>query len=464
MKPLVLHPLSGAAALVLLAGAVPSGAQAQQLPGKAEMEAAVDSIVAASRARMPTPGLTVAVVRGRDTLVMKGYGQADVELGVAATPETVYRIGSVTKQFTAAAVMRLVEQGKLSLDDPITEYLPDFPTQGHTVTVRHLLDHTSGIKSYTSLGKKWMKVLPLELTHEELLDLFEDEPFDFAPGEKWAYNNSGYYLLGMIIEKVTGKSYGEHLEEMLFQPLGLASTMYCSESRIIPNRAEGYTLEDGELRNDAPIGMNQPGAAGALCSTAPDLLRWQAALESGKVVSAASYRAMTTPATLANGEPTTYGFGLRIGEVEGHREVAHGGGIPGFSTWLGRYPDDSLSVLVLINSDVASTGPIVKAVTRRALGLPVEEVKDVAIDAAELVRYFGVYALGPLQLRIFEEGGKLTGQATGQGPIQLLYQGEHAFVAALDHGIRLVFDIQDGRATGLTLYQGGAVVPAKRMQ
>src|SRR4051812_10761683 len=200
--------------------AVTGVAHAQDRSGRA-LVAYVDSVANAAVAHRRTPGLAVAIVKGGKTVVAKGYGYADLENDVPATAETVFRIGSLTKQFTAAGVMRLPEQGKLSLDDTLQKFLPNFPTQGHRVTNLHLLNHTSGIKNYTTLGPKWQRVMRLDLVPDSLAALFATEPFDFNPGDRWLYDNSGYFLLGMVIEKISGKAYGQYVQDELFTRLGL---------------------------------------------------------------------------------------------------------------------------------------------------------------------------------------------------------------------------------------------------
>jgi D-alanyl-D-alanine carboxypeptidase len=369
LPPFALHACAALAAL-LFASVAPPAAQAQSnAPDAAALQVAVDSIALAALRGEPLPGLSIAVVRGGEPVVLKGYGFADVENDVPATAETVYRIGSITKQFTAAAILRLAEQGRVSLDAPVGEYLSGLPTWADQVTVHQLLNHTSGIRSYTALGPRWMEVMPLERTHEQMVALFRDEPADFAPGERWLYNNSGYYLLGMIIEEVTGKPYAEYLEGEFFRPLGLASTVYCSERPLIKNRAEGYAVQDGRFVNDAPIDMTQPFSAGAYCSTVADLVRWARALAQGQVVSAESYGKMTTPTALPAGAEQAYGYGLAVGSLDGHPWVAHGGGINGFISQLAYYPEVDLAVAVLSNSGSAPSGRIARDIARRALDL-----------------------------------------------------------------------------------------------
>lgn len=439
---------------------------AQTAPDRVTLSAAVDSLARAELAGGRAAGLGIAVARHGEVLVSRGYGLADLEHEVPVTERTVFRLGSITKQFTAAAIMKLVEAGKLSLDDELTKFLPDYPTGGRRITVRHLLTHTSGIKSYTGLGPKWREKVRLDLSHEELLALFRDEPFDFEPGAKFLYNNSGYYLLGMIIERVTGQSYATYLTETFFRPLGLESTSYCDERAVVKDRARGYSTWQGTLVNAEPLSMTQPYAAGALCSTARDLVRWQEALAGGKVVSASSYRAMTTSGKLDNGTETGYGFGLGLSKLEDRPLVGHGGGINGFVTHLAYLPGEELTVVVLANAEGANPERLGWRITLRALGVQEQVVKALPLEPSALARYEGTYDLGPLQLRVFAEGGRLRAQGTNQAALDLVYQGEDTFVVdpALAVGIKLVFKVEGARASELTLHQGGLVMPAPRIE
>lgn len=359
--------------LVLLAYAMPANLPAQAASG-AELAGdrieALDSLARSLVESEITVGLGIGVYRYGRPVFSRGYGLADLEHGVPATDSTVFRIGSVTKQFTAAAILRLREEGRLSLDDELTRFLPDFPMQGHRVTIRHALNHTSGIKSYTGLGERWQRVMPLDLTHEELLALFRDEPFDFAPGTGFAYNNSGYYLLGMIIEELTGMGYDEYLQEAFFGPLGLRDTSYCWERPLIPRRASGYQRVEGEIRNAAPLGMTQPHAAGALCSSVRDLLRWEQALRGGEVISSESYRRMMTPEALPEDAGMQYGFGLYLGELDGVRKVEHGGGINGFNALLSHYPEEGLTIVTLVNLNGPGAQRAGEGAARILLGRP----------------------------------------------------------------------------------------------
>jgi CubicO group peptidase (beta-lactamase class C family) len=387
----------------------------------------VDSVATAAVAEHRTAGVSVAVVKGGRTVLAKGYGFADLENDVPANAETVYRIGSITKQFTSAAIMRLMEQNKLSLDDTLQKFLPNFPSQGNHVTVRHLLNHTSGIKSYTSLGPKWARGMRLDLSPDSMVTLFANEPFDFKPGDAWSYDNSGYFLLGMIIEKLSGKPYGKYLQDEFFTPLGLKSTIYCDQAPLIRHRAQGYTPSPGGgFINAEPLSMTQPYAAGSLCSTVNDLAAWTLALSSGKVVSAASYKMMSTPGTLNDGKPLTYGFGLGVGTLGGHQQVAHNGGINGFITELHHYPDDSLITVVLTNTGALAAVQLERLIARRALGI--KDVPAVPIDASALERLVGEYEIGTTRIKVFVEGGRLRAQPTGAPAFGFKHIGGGRFV------------------------------------
>jgi len=450
--------------MVIAAAAIATPVAAQDALWGDDMINKVDSLAEATLTGGPVASLSIGLRRGDDVLMVKAYGLADIEHDVPATGETVYRIGSLTKQFTAAAVMQLVEAGKIGLDDPITDYLPDYPTQGYDVTIRHLLQHTSGIKSYTGL-EAWRPKVPLDLTDEELVALFKDEPFDFAPGEKFLYNNSGYYLLGMIIEQASGESYREYMQTHLFQPQGMTGSSYCDERPIIPGRAEGYVAQDGELLNDAPLSMNQPGAAGALCSTTWDLLAWTADLREGEVVSEESYHLMTTKGVLNDESETGYGFGLAINSLEGHDRVAHGGGINGFNTAMAHYPGADLDVIVLSNTEGPHAGRVARDIAKWALGVPLVVVLDVPLSAEQMAMYQGVYEMrAGFELTVLARDGQLFSQATGQNEFRLRAQGEDVFIPTFDDNVRLVFSVAEGQATTMVLHQGGQTIEAKRVR
>jgi CubicO group peptidase (beta-lactamase class C family) len=433
----------------------------------------VDSLANAVIKQGPVAGLSIAVLRGRDTVVMKGYGFADIEHDVPATAQTVHRIGSVTKQFTSAAIMQLVEQGKISLDDEITKYLTGYPTHGRKILVRHLLNHTSGIPSYTDVGARFGRRMRQDLPHDSLLAIVKDDSLQFEPGEHFYYNNTGYYMLGMIIERVTGRPYADYVKDKLAAPLGLTSTLYCSTAPIIKHRAQGYGRGPNGLVNADFISMGLPYAAGSLCSTAGDLVKWSRALASGKVVSPASYAAMITPVKLTSGRPMSYGFGLVADTLGKHRVIEHGGGINGFISQLSHYPDDSLTIAVLANTAPAPSSELAENIARAAFGMPFrsgpERPADLATTAEERARLVGDYRItwpdGTRRpARIFVEGEKLMLQIDGQRPVRMLKQQAENTYAVEGAPGRIRVDVVGGRVVGFQVDQGARPREAKRVK
>lgn len=351
-----------------LIGLVLTGhALAAQRPPADVVSGRIDSLVNDFMATSHTPAVSVAVVRGPDTLVMKGYGEASVELHRPATASTVYRIGSITKHFTAAEIMRLAERGKLSIDDQVTKYLPDAPVHGRAITIRQLLNQTSGVHEYMA-EPAWRATWTQPLSQQQVVAFVNHDSLDFEPGTAWKYSSTNYVLLGMIIEKVTGEAYASYLRHDLFEPLELAQTSYC------PSRPTGPTFAEGYVANVGPAGAKPTEfldltsyGAGALCSTARDLVKWQRALAGGRVVNARSYALMTTPDTLNDGKRLGYGFGLDVGSLGPHLQIGHGGATNGFVSVINYYPDDSLNVIVLTNEDrgpdARFLGPAVRGLT-----------------------------------------------------------------------------------------------------
>ncbi len=329
----------------------------------------VDALVLEHMRKPGAVGLSVAVARGETLVYSKAHGFAELEHAVPANDETMFRIGSVTKQFTAAAILKLAERGKLAIDDPLTRFLPNYPTHGHEITLRHLLTHTSGIPSYTELGPSWEELKTKQLSDAEMVALWQDKPLEFAPGERWKYCNSGYYLLGMVIEKASGLGYAEFLREAFFDPLQLARTRYDSSEELLLNRAQGYAYEQERFWNDAALDMRQPGAAGGLVSSAGDLVRWQLALLSGRALAPESYEEMKLPFLLASGKETNYGMGLQLDTLAGKSCVWHGGGINGFNSVLMYFPDGALSIAVISNSERLRADALGLALAERLFGV-----------------------------------------------------------------------------------------------
>lgn len=419
----------------------------------AALRSFVDSLAVALLDGGPAAGMSVAVVHGPDTLVWEGYGEADLELDVPATPETVYRIASVTKQFTAAAVLRQVEAGRIALDDTVHAYLPELPFAGSGITIRHLLSHTAGIPRYAEVDGL-IEAIHRDPGHEAFLASMASASLDFPPGTDWRYTNSAYYVLGMVLEEVTGEPYDRHVAEQLAAPLGLRDTRYCWTTPLIEDRAEGYAVEDGELVNEDPLEMALPYAAGALCSTVGDLVAWTRALFSGEVVGREGLERMTTPLTLPDTVETGYGFGVRVDSLEGQRVFFHSGGINGFASHLSHYPETDLTIAVLINTRGAGASGVQERIARRAMGLPQPGMLARGLSEVEARRYTGKFMMTGLQLpiEIVLEEGELVARPAGQAPFRLVYRGEHEFRAEANPEIRLVFEMRRGRAASFTLH------------
>ena len=294
------------------------------------------------------PGIAVAVVKDGKVMHCQGYGLANLEWDCLITPDTVFRLGSLSKPFTATAILLLEQQGALRLDDPVTHYLPAYPTHGYTISIEHLLTHTSGIPSYTDHKDFLATFAKLDLPHEEILSLFKDLPLVFEPGTNCGYSNSNYYLLGMIIELASGKSYGEFVHEAIFRPLGMVHSSYLDHERIIPQRAQGYYQRDQGYEHARYISMKPPFAAGALGSTLTDLLLWEAALREGRLLDQHTRQRMFTPASLSSGQRLRYGHSWFIDDYHGHHLVHHGGGISGFTTYYACF-DETITVILLAN-------------------------------------------------------------------------------------------------------------------
>lgn len=346
------------------------------------------------------PGAAVIVVKDGQILHRAGYGLANLELKVPIEPETVFKVGSVTKQFTAALILMLAEECKLTLDDPIEKFLPDYPTHGHSITIEHLLTHTSGIKSYTSIPD-WP--FSKDCTVTEVIDGFKYKPMDFAPGTHYEYNNSAFYLLSVIIAKLSGGTYEEFLQKRIFDPLGMKSSYGYTARRIIQRRASGYEKDEAGYQNCTYISMSHPGGAGVLSSTVDDLARWDASLYTEQLLKTTSLQRAWTPYTLKDGSSTHYGYGWAIEEFAGRKWIGHGGGINGFVCIAVRIPQDHLFIAVLTNNSSAEKTPeeVAFRITMQALGMPLPEPQPVELQSAALERLTGIYEISPGDERHF---------------------------------------------------------------
>ena len=400
---------------------------------------------------------SVLVARGHEILLSKGYGSANLEWNIPNSPATKFRLGSLTKQFTAASILLLEERGKLKTGDPVKKLMPDAPAAWDKITIYHLLTHTSGIPSFTGFPD-YAAQEPFATTPEKLVARFRDKPLDFQPGEQWSYSNSGYVLLGYLIEKASGESYEKFVQENIFGPLGMKDSGYDSNSAIIPRRAAGYVPgKDGPV-NAGFIHMSVPLSAGGLYSTTEDLLRWEEGLFGGKLLSAALLTRMTTPFK------SDYACGVGVHTVNGHKVIDHGGGIEGFNTFLAYYPEDKLTVVALANLNGDAPEGIVTRLAALVHGEKVElpsERKEITVAPKVLAQYVGTYEFAPkINMMITVEGGQLISQVSGQGKVPLFAASETKFFpkvvdAEIEFG-------KDDKGAYLVLHQGGRDMRAPR--
>jgi CubicO group peptidase (beta-lactamase class C family) len=329
----------------------PFSASAQ---GSAPLARRLDSIAGAEVRANRSVGITAAAYKGTDQLLLEAYGKADVEGNAPMTTSTIVAIGSATKQFTAVAILQLQDQGRLSVDDAVTKWLPELNLAGNRVTLRHLLAHTAGIVELHEMPE--VRALQLirnaSITRDSVYKIVTRYPPAFPVGTMEIYSNAGFWLLGRIIEKVSGMTYEEYVEKRIFSPLGMSRSMYCERAKQVPDRALGYGIRGGKSGRVPDISYNAPFAAGALCSTAEDLITWLQALHGGKVLSPTSYAELIAPAKLSDGTALRYGMGTVISDdANGVRYIGHSGGGFGYSSETRWYPDEKLAVVVLTNSE-----------------------------------------------------------------------------------------------------------------
>jgi D-alanyl-D-alanine carboxypeptidase len=405
---------------------------------------------------------SVLVARGGNILFEKAYGLADVEWDVSNTADAKFRLGSITKQFTATSILQLQEQGKLSVDDPVSKYVENAPEAWKNITIHHLLSHTSGIPSYTDTPEfpkpKFMRV---PLTPLEIAMLSKDKPLEFQPGEKWKYDNTGYVLLGYIIEKVSGEKYGDYVKKHIFDRLDMKDSGYDWSKPVIHHRASGYSWNGKNYVNADYLDMSLPHAAGSLYSTLDDLYRWDRALYTEKILSKKSLDKMFTPVK------NDYAYGWFVTKTKDHTRVTHGGGINGFATMINRYPDQDAVVIVLSNVENADAGGLAGNLVNALFGDPVElpwERKEVAVASKILDRYTGTYDLGPIQMDVTNEDGKLMVHPTGQAKMPAFAESEtRFFLKVADVSFDFVMG-DDGRAKEMIVHQGGANITGTRVK
>ena len=395
---------------------------------------------------------SVLVARGTDVILSKGYGSANLEWALPNSPATKFRLGSITKQFTAASILLLEERGKLKLDDPIKKYVPEAPAAWDAITIFNLLTHTSGIPNFTSLPDyKSLKLADTPVA--KTIVTVRDKALDFVPGEKMSYSNSGYLLLGYVIELVTGGSYEKFVTDNIFTPLGMKDSGYDSNTAVIARRAAGYMPSPAGPVNAGFLHMSIPHAAGALYSTTEDLLRWEQGLFGGKLISAASLAKMTTP---FKGD---YALGVVALTASGRKVIQHGGGIDGFNTFLAYYPDTKVTVAVLANLNGQTPTQIATKLADLAHGGAVQltsERKEITLPVSTLSKYVGTYEIAPgANMMIRLKGDSLTTQITGQQQFPIFAESETKFfLKVVDAQVEFFLD-PAGAVTHAVMYQNG---------
>ncbi|HKX32160.1 MAG TPA: serine hydrolase [Blastocatellia bacterium] len=393
---------------------------------------------------------SVLVARDGKVLFSRGYGMANLEFEVPNTPQTKFRIGSVTKQFTAAAIMLLQERGNLSVQDPVCKYLAKCPPAWDQITIHHLLTHTSGIPNFTNFPE-YAKTMTIPATVDELLDRFKDRPLDFKPGEKMSYSNSGYVTLGAVVEKASGTSYRHFLWLNVFEPLKMTSSGYDTPDQILKNRAAGYSMNNGRKINASYLDMTIPHGAGALYSTVEDLFIWNEALFNDKLLSAKSREAMMTPVL------NNYAYGLDVDRKFNRKVVGHSGRINGFMTVLTRFPEEKVTVVVLRNADFGTPAPgrisddLAAIVFGETYDIPRNRVV-VQVDPKIYDAYVGKYQVASdFVFDVIRDGDRLMGAPVGAPKLQLLPESETKFFAReIDADVTFVKD-EKGQVTGLIL-------------
>tara|TARA_R110000868_G_scaffold121034_3_gene321129 strand:+ start:23746 stop:25401 length:1656 start_codon:yes stop_codon:yes gene_type:complete len=366
------------------------------------------------------PGVSFLIAKDGKPIYQKAFGMANLELKVPLNKNNVFEIGSITKQFTAVAILMLEEQGKLKIEDEITKYIPDYPTNGKIITIHHLLNHTSGIKSYTDMPG-FLGLARTDMSPKELIEVFKNEPMDFEPGEKFQYNNSGYILLGHIIEIISEQSYADFIEKNIFKELGMTSSSYGSMKKLVLNRASGYSENENDYANADYLSLTLPYAAGSIMSTTTDLLLWQNSLNNNKLIKNESYEKAIHGSTLNNGEHISYGYGLIESNINGSPSIQHGGGIFGYTTMGIYFPEEKIFVSGLTNCNCKNITGVTTTIAAMAIGKPFPDKKDaIKLSKEELNKWVGTYEFDGNVLRFVTlENDQLYSQRQGSSKLEI---------------------------------------------
>lgn len=434
--------------LLLLFFASPGALTADLNPAqRAQVEALTSEFMEAGK----YPSVTLVIDQGGSTLYSLSKGFANLEYDIESGMDSAYAMGSITKSFTALATLQLASEDRLSLDEPVGTYLPEYQGPARKVTIRRLLDHTSGIPNYTNLPGLNPKLRRTAYSREQMVDFFEDLPLEFTPGEKFNYTNSGYYLLGLIIEAVTGHDYYDALDQQIFKPLGLTHTYSGDDSEIISGRVNGYNFGEKGFTNAPTWSHLAPFAAGSLITTVSDLVQYRRGVFHSEKISPKLRKMLTQTNPLNDGTANLYAQGgLIVSEVDGHKKLSHSGDIWGFAADHAFYPDDDITIVILTNhqAEAPSVVSLEQKIARVVFGLPQPEILDLTLDPSEVKRLEGDYLLhpfifGPPRYGFIAQEGKLFlrfGGIDAPGPmLPLLAQGNGKFVAAWDDEWRFRF-------------------------
>jgi CubicO group peptidase (beta-lactamase class C family) len=439
--------------LSFLISAIALSACAQHIPAR------LDSLMDAYAKVLGFNGTVFAATKGA-IIFEKGYGYKNKNTNARNDTNTIFQIGSITKQFTAAIILKLLEQNKLSLQDSLTKYIPDYPN-GDKITIEHLLTHTAGVYNYTNDAVFMVNETTHPINRDSLINRFKYKPLDFQPGEKFSYSNSGYILLGYIIEKITGQSYFQVVRQRIFQPLHMDHSGFDFTHLNSPDKAVGYTSPESTTPANI-VDSSVSFAAGAIYTTVGDLYKWDRALRAGRIMSPASQEKAYTP------HLAQYGYGWMIGTVDGKKVVEHGGGITGFVSDIRRIPEDETCIVVLDNQpNQANPSNIAQDISAILNGkdvkLPETKVAK-TVDTTILRQYVGAYQISPtFSIVITLDGGRLYGQATGQGKFELFAQKKDSFFLKVVQAEVEFLRGADDKVEKMILHQNGQDIPGKRL-
>jgi len=420
-----------------------------------QLAESIDALMSA-KFKPAAPGCQILIAKKGQVIYQKAFGSANLELNVPISPDMVFKLGSITKQFTAVAILQLVEQGKISLQDSLQQYIKDFPSKGYRITIENLLTHTSGLKDYMQVDYAATNMERWDLEPKQLIDSFKNIPLEFEPGTKFRYSNSGYFLLGYIIEKVTGKSFQSNIQDNLLKPLMLFHTYFDTANIIIPKRVNGYRKENETFKNADFWSMNIAWSAGGLISNTEDLLKWHNGLYSYKILKKETLEKAFTPFKLKDGVSTGYGYGWFIKEINGIKSIEHAGAITGFLTNEIYFPEEDIFIAALFNSGDAPKDELSQTLLELVLEKsfqPAIKINDTIMNA-----YVGTYSLvtdSRRTITIFKENDHLTASVSGQKKIELLFQSETKFQFKNVLDAKCEFIKENGKTVKFSINQNG---------